>query len=410
MIEQQKMIYLSMKKNIISLVVLIMAFVSCTTQKHFSFNRGGATQNFYYTTIPFEWVRSKIIVPVEINGKTYRFILDTGATNLVSETLCRELNLPVLHKTLLGDISGKVDSAIIVNMDSIAFGNVLFRNIPAGVVKDSNPFFQCWGIDGFIGSNMLRNSAVRFSLRDKTITLTDNFKKLGIHQENSWEVKLSPNQSSPIINIALVNVNDSIGVTEDVLFDTGADDLYSLCLRSLELFSPQNIFTKMGASFGGNTYGLHGNVSDSLQYKLLVPLMLINNASFTNVTLTTMYGNNSLIGSKILEYGDVTLDYKNKFFNFEHFTRDETDVYEKSYPIEITYKNNQVLVGFVWDEDLKEIISVGDRILFIDEEDYRNKKMCEMYTSSFQSYGKDKINVTLQKPDGSIHKIEIEKK
>lgn len=399
-----------MKKNIISLVVLILAFISCTTQKHFSFNSGGATQNFYYTTIPFEWVKNKIIVPVEINGKTYRFILDTGATNLVSETLCRELKLAVLHKGLMVDQSGKKDSALIVNMDSLALGGVLFRNIPAGVISDSNPFFQCFEIDGFIGSNMLRNSVVRFSLPNKTVTLTDNLMKLGINPKNSWAINLTPNQSLPVITIAMVNVNDSVGVTEDLLFDTGAGGFYSLCLRNLEIFASQNVFKQIASSVGGNTSGLHGNASDSLQYKLLVPLMLINNASFTNVALNTKSGNNSLIGSKILEYGDVTLDYKNKFFNFEHFTRDEEDVYEKSYPIEITYKNNQVLVGFVWDDALKEVISVGDRILFIDEVDYRNIEQCEMYKKPSGLSDKEKVTLTIQKTDGSIHKIEIEKK
>ncbi len=397
-------------KNITLLSLLIVFFASCKTQQPFTFNRGGAAQQFYYTTVPFEWVENKMIVPVEINGKTYRFIVDTGASNLVSETLYKEFDMPLLHKVVLTDQSGIKDSTLIVNMNNITLGNVLFRNIPAGVVNDSNAFLKCFGADGFIGSNMLRNSAVRFSLRDTTLTVTDNFLKLGLNSENSWGLKLSPGQSLPFINIAMVNTNDSIGVTEDVLFDTGADSFYSICFRNFELFTPQNIFQQIAFSAGGNTFGLHGNSADTLHYKLLLSLMLINNASLTNVVFTTNSGNNSAIGAKILKYGDITLDYKHKFFNFEPFIDEGENVYEKTFPIEPTLENNKALVGFVWDEALKEIVSVGDRILFIDDVDYRNIKPCEMIVKPSGLSQKEKVTLTIEKNDGIIQKVEIEKK
>lgn len=397
-------------KKTIFFALFVFILSACATKKQFSFNQGYVAQPYYYSVIPFEWISNKIIVPVEISGKVYRFIFDTGASNLVSETLYKDLEMPLLRKDILTDQSGIKDSALIVNMSSITLGNVLFRNIPAGVVNDSNPFLKCFGVEGVIGSNMLRNSAVKLSLRDTILTLTDNSQKLGINPENSLEMQLLPNQSLPFINIALVNINDSIGVTEDVLFDTGADSFYSVCMRNLDFFAPQNIFRQLASSTGSNTFGVHGNAVDALHYKLFVPLMLINNASLTNVLLTTNSGDSSVIGAKILKYGDVTLDYKNTSFNFEHFIDENENIYEKTFPIDPIYKNNHLIVGFVWDELLKEKISEGDRILFIDDVDYRHVEPCDLISNPSGLSNKDKITLTFQKTDGSIHKIEIEKK
>ena len=398
-----------MKKNIILLLLLIGVFLSCKTQK-LSLNRGETPQNHYYATIPFEWIDGKIIVPVEINGKTYRFMFDTGAFNTVSETLYKELNMPVLFKNSVTDQSGKKDSIFFVNMDNITLGNVLFRDIPAGVMSDSNYFAKCLNIDGIVGSNMLRNSVVQLSLPDKTIKLTDNFKKLDINQENSRTMQLSPDQSLPIVTIGLFNVNDSTGITEELLFDTGASNFYSLCLRNFETFSAHHVFKQIDASTGSNTIGLYGNADNILHYRLLFQLISINNAAFTNVLSVTTSGNNSRIGSEILKYGNVTLDYKNKTFNFEPFSNEDNDMYKPTFPIDITLEGNQLLVGFVWDDDLKDVISVGDRILFIDETDYRNIDPCDLLINGTGVAEKNKATITFEKANGSIHKIDIKKK
>lgn len=55
-------------------------------------NQGYVVQEKYFTTIPYEEVKGKIIVDVVINSKKRKFILDTGAVTVISEKLHNELN------------------------------------------------------------------------------------------------------------------------------------------------------------------------------------------------------------------------------------------------------------------------------------------------------------------------------
>src|SRR5690606_13265934 len=56
-------------------------------------DKGKIVQRNYFEEISFEVVHDKIIVPITIDNKTYRFILDTGAPNLISEKVAKEINL-----------------------------------------------------------------------------------------------------------------------------------------------------------------------------------------------------------------------------------------------------------------------------------------------------------------------------
>lgn len=43
--------------------------------------------------IDFEYLKQKIIIPVEIDNQTYRFCLDTGSISVISNELQKKLSL-----------------------------------------------------------------------------------------------------------------------------------------------------------------------------------------------------------------------------------------------------------------------------------------------------------------------------
>lgn len=48
-----------------------------------------------------ELIKGVIIIPVEINGKTYRFLFDTGAINSISDDLQEELGFNVVSTGII---------------------------------------------------------------------------------------------------------------------------------------------------------------------------------------------------------------------------------------------------------------------------------------------------------------------
>ena len=388
-------------------IILTLILTSYCRAQPFSLNQGGTNQKDYYSQISYEKIIGKIIVSVTIKKKQYRFILDTGAPNGISKSLYNELKPQTLSRKPVIDQSGASDSMLIVSMDSISIGGIVFNNIPTMVIENSNilDFLDCFNTDGLIGSNMLRNSIVRFSSMDKTITLTDNKKKLLLNKTQSSELLLSRSQSNPYIWVKHKNKKKA---REQILFDSGMGDFYSLSLNHFQFFHGKNIIRLNSQGFGSNTLGLHGVAKDTIQYRVSVPEMVINGASFRNLSFQTTSDNDSRIGAKLLDYGVVTVDYKNKKFYFEPFSI-ITNLDDKHFPISPTFIDEKLVVGIVWGKNYQNQITVGSSIIEINNENFENTKPCDFLTKLSPFLTLDRMQLILKDKGGVLKSITIEK-
>ena len=395
-----------MKGWIGSLVLLLGLSVTCVySQEVFTANQGGTSQKNYYTEIDYENIGWAPIIKVTINGKKYRFAIDTGAPNTITKALFDLLKPKILSKVPIWDGNGGVDSLNIVNLNEITVGGVVFNDIPTVVPR--NPFFfDCLKIDGFIGSNMLRNSIVHFSSKTRKIILTDQPDKLNLNQKQSTDLFLSPNQSEPFVTVIFIGKNAG---TIGTLFDTGSAGLFALSLLHFTGTEKAEVFNVLAKSKGRNSMALYGLGIDTAQYRLRVPEFRINGAVFKNVSASTTPGEQSTIGSQLLNYGVVTVDYKNRKFYFEPFET-SVDLLEGMFPVTFIPKDNKVFIEMVWDEQLKEKISVNDQVLAIDDISYANISMCDFLLKTDLYEGKDRAVLTLKTPGGKIKKVPINKK
>ncbi|WP_199121143.1 retropepsin-like aspartic protease [Pedobacter sp. ASV28] len=373
-------------------------------QEQFTLNQGGTNQKEYFTEVSYESVRGKLIVKATIKGKEYRFILDTGAPNMITKVLFDELKPKVLRKVPVGDGNGKVDSLTIVSLNEITLGNVVFNDIPTLVAKDPL-ILDCHKVDGFIGSNMLRNSTISFLSKEHKIILTDQPEKLKLKKKQSSDLFLTPSQSSPFFKTKVRGKNS--GVVQ-LLFDTGMEGLYSLALKHYTVFEKENIFSLVAKSKGSNTIGIHGMENDAVQYRLRIPELDINGAILKNVSVQSTASDNSRMGSDLLQYGSVTLDYKNKKFYFEPFEA-VVDLYAGSFPVSIIPKDNKAFIGIIWDEKLKDKINVNDQVLAIDEVDYSHLALCDLIVKTKIFEGKTEATLTVQNASGVVSKVTINK-
>lgn len=392
-------------KIFLTALLLSLSATWAYSQEDFTLNDGGTSQKNYYTEIEYQDIRWTPIIKVTINGKEYRFALDTGAPNTITKALFDVIKPKILSKIPIHDSNDNVDSLNVVNLSEITVGGVVFNDIPTVVPKDMF-FFDCLKIDGFIGSNMFRNSIVQFSPKNRKIILTDQLEKLNLNQNQSTDLFLTQMQSNPVVNVKLIGKGSG---TIPTLFDTGFAGFFDIALTHFGYAEQAEIFNVLGKSIGRTNMGLYGVGDKTKQYRLRVPDLSINGAVFKNVNVNTTAGDDSTIGARLLNFGVVTVDYKNRKFYFEPF-EPTVDLLEGMFPINYMPKDNKVFIEMVWDEQLKEKISVDDQVLAIDDVDYTNISMCDFLLKTDLYEGKNQAILTLKTPGGTVKKVTINKK
>lgn len=365
----------------------------------------GEIQNLnYYEEFNFEFIKDKIIVSVELEDKSYKFILDTGAPNIISKELDSLFKPRFIRKIPVSDANNVKDTLKVVSLNKLKIGNVTFKD-SYSLVHDlkKTPLWECFGIDGFIGSNMLRNSIIQIDLKNKKIKLTDNKNNLDLNKKRSSKIKLTKSQSSPYVWIKLSGEDDG---KEQVLIDTGADGLYDISLGNFKEFENENIFEKIGESIGASSIGMFGDVTASKHYKLRLPSMRVTGLEIENYLTNTTNDDNSRIGSDILKYGIITIDYKNKRFYIQQ-ELDKIKATNSDFGFTRTLKNGKLIIGFVWDLELKKKIKYGDEIIEING---KPVQICDLITQNPFSRNNNSVNLKIKPAEGGIFEIVVEQK
>lgn len=392
-------------KHILFWLAICASSQVCEAQSSSPFFGGEAKKENYFSRISYDTVSAKIIVPVQIDGKTYRFILDTGAPTTISTELFQKLKPTVIQKLHITDVNNAADSLPIVSLNELALGDVTFTDVRA-LVAEPNIIFDCFGVDGFIGSNMLRHSIIQLNHQTKQLVLTDSKKKLALNKKQSSSLYLDK-QASPYIWIRLANQKK---VKEQVLFDTGMGALYDLSLRSLTQFEPYQIFIERAKAIGSNSFGFFGAANDTLQYRLLLPQLEINNGILTDVPVETTVDSNSRIGADLLLYGVVTIDYRDRKFYFAPFSKNPTHLMTKDFPISLMPRDGKLFIGFVWEQALEGQVSRGDQVLSIDGKNYEQIDLCTLILNPDTFTNKEQVTVKIKDSNGGVHELLITRK
>jgi len=174
-------------------IYLIIFFLlnSCALNKAAKYLKEGKTEQVNFTkSIPFELKKGWIIVPVEIENKTYRFIVDSGTPTLVSKELAQSLNMKIIDSVDAYDAYNKAKKNQYVRIENIEIGKIDFVGT-AALINDFNsiPLWASLDVDGFIGSNLMQHAIWDIDFSQKQITITDNESNLSL-PENIIENKM----------------------------------------------------------------------------------------------------------------------------------------------------------------------------------------------------------------------------
>lgn len=389
----------------IKLVIGLFLTFFITFSQNVNFDNGNVIGKKYFEEISVQLVHQKIIVPVVINGKTYQFLLDTGAPNIISKKVLAELNLQTTGEVKVSDANNQQQKTEVAVIPSMQIGTLIFENQVALVYDlDNHNVLSCFGIDGFIGSNLLRNSVIKISKNDKKIIISNDIKNLN-PQIKPTKIKLVGSQKAPYIQFDFLEDNKLVA-SDLVLIDTGMDGVYEMSNRNFKKFEHLKNFQVLGKSTGASGIGLFGGGKSNDHTLLKVDSGKLNNTLIDNLIINTTDDNNSRIGLDFLNYGDLIIDFKGKNAYFEF--GNTITLKEKSPKYESTVIEGNYVIGFVWDKKYAEIMSFGDEIISIDSNKIAEMNLCQIL--GLKSILKDKTsyNLEIKNKENQIHTILIE--
>ena len=275
--------------------------------------------------IKFDLIKQKILIPVEINKKIYQFCLDTGSKTGISNELREKLIPEVIDTWNINDGNNQNQIIESVLIDSLKIGNIQFKNVDALALGNNN-VFKCFGIDGWIGSDLLLDYIVQIDPKEKIVRLTKDIHSIPLDKSKEEEMILIGNQGSPYIWIHF-DENDK-PFKDFVMVDTGMYGIYDLSLDTYERLLKNNKIYLLAKSEGASTISAFGLGESSEQLLFHYPRIRVNDFTFKNYVNKVTLANNSRIGSKLLTYGTMTFDFINEKFYFENQEK-EIDLNQK---------------------------------------------------------------------------------
>lgn len=388
-------------RSLIIYLIFLLPLVSFT--QNIIFNQGSVNSKEYFEVIQYEFVLGKIVIPVTINQKTYKFILDTGAPNIFSNTVLKENNLIVGDSINISDANNLNEAMKSAMVPQLKIGNLTFEN-QAGLVYnfENHILLKCYGIDGIIGSNLFRKSILKINSQNQSITITNKIKQLKI-EKKPMKMVLVNNQLSPYIELKFIGKNKK-KASDMVLVDTGMDGLYDMSKRAFSIFEEHKIFDLLSTSKGIGDIGIFGSGVAIEQNLVQIETTLLNQYELKNVVTSTTSDNNSRIGLDFLKHGNLTFDFINKKFYFEPVNTVELDPRPK---FQTSLQNDKVVIGLIWDENLKRLMNSGDEVMSIDQENISEMSLCDYLAYKKNWKSKKKYNIKIKNKENNISEIEI---
>jgi len=284
---------------------MIFVTQSCAVKWTDAIQYGSVTKVSNIEVINIEIRNKLIIVPITIKGKEYRFLFDTGAPFSISEELQENSNFKTVSKGNIVDSDYNRKKVKWVQVNSINIGNVSFKNQTAFVGDfDVNPIMNCLGIDGIIGSNLIRQYNWTIDQEKYALSLSS---KTGI--DTREESLVLPFKTDNQYNI-FVDINIGKSSIKKVLVDYGSNGSIALSNEIFAVLQEKNIVNKTFIEKGINQSGIIGKPVELNRKISYSDSVRINNLSIENVMLRT--GKTVSLGNDFLSRFKVTIDWNNK--------------------------------------------------------------------------------------------------
>ena len=383
-----------MKSIFFLFALLFTGLSSSVAQKPSDWINKDALQNKNFVdTIEFETIINKIIIKVKIDSVERKFMFDTGAPCMIKADILPLINHKFKEKRNLQDVRGRVHEHSFITLDSLKIGNTKFINVPAFDIKNENldELFRCLDFDGIIGSNILNGILVKIDYQKKLIILSDRPEAF-LKQSKAGDLSISPH-GKPFIDIKI-----SSKVKDKVLFDSGDDGFYSISNNSVSKFKK--------SKFKLSDYLIDTiKISDSQSIsKLLFSDLKLSNVNFKDVVTITNSLSYSRIGSELLKYGSLVLNFKDKEFIYEPYDQSAKEIHlpQAIRDFSISIDSGVMKISQLWPNSISRKIGIkeGDQLLELNGN--KIESPCEFFLSDGLKANSEKIVIKIKNQEGDI--------
>ena len=295
---------------------LILGFIfliinACSLEWSEAIHRGKVSQLAFKDTVSIDINNGLIFLPVTIQGKSYRFLFDTGAPFSISEKLQRAFEFKSISKGNIRDSDNNRKQVKWVHVDSVKISDISFLDQLAFVGDfEANPILKCLNIDGIIGSNLMRHCNWTIDQEKKNLSLYK-----GIEEHNLENYITMPFISDSQYNI-FTDLNIGQATIKNVLIDYGSNGSISLSKEIFKTLKYSNIVGETMIEKGMKQSGIVGKSVELNREFTYLDSVNIDSIYFKKVMLRT--GRKVSIGNRFLSKFKFSIDWdNNKFYLFE---------------------------------------------------------------------------------------------
>jgi len=385
-----------------SLFILHSSLSSVAAQNMHRYSLGFTlSERDFADTIDIEFEHHRILVPVEIEGKRYRFMFDTGCTQGIIFDSNRIPYLKEMGNVVSFDINNQSDTVHVVQLPAFRLGRLTIDGYLA-IIGRAGPVSR--GYDGIIGFDLLNKGlCCKIDVENKRLILTD--RKKFFAQERGYEVKYKLSSFVPC-----VWVSPFVRHMDRAIFDTGFPGFYSMNRQSFQkhVYKSRQVAAQVeGRAIGQRTIGLHGVERADTVYFLALERLKWDNFSFRDLHIVTQEGN-SHVGAALLDYGSVIINpFRKRIFLQPHTKIDEMTVGNKQFQMSIVPQDGRPAIGLIREESeaYRNGLRQGDIILKVNGRDIPSIAVFQqLHFKSGETY-----TYTVRHADGSVRDVKVKK-
>lgn len=175
--------------------------------------------------LKLEYLEHALTLPVSVNGKTVRFILDTGiGLTLITKSYCEEIRCEPRGQFTGKRMSGQDVTLPLSNLSTLALGpDVTFPGEQVGII-DTSSFPKEFGqIKGFLSLATLENTPFTIDYKAKKMVFED-VSSLEKRRTSGVRVPIVIDRQGPSVGI-FMSLSLPRGATALVEVDTGSNSL-----------------------------------------------------------------------------------------------------------------------------------------------------------------------------------------
>ena len=361
----------------IIIVALLAWLVSMSSCQKTLWTGGQVTQTTLNEWMPVEFTDNLLFLTVEVNGRPYRFMLDSGAPNVIDEKVAAELGLPIVTSNHFKDSQRQRQQLNVAEMATLSFGGQSVENSRTVVADLSH--FSCSNMDGLLGANVLQHFDLEVDYSRPAVRFTRNTDTYELARDFPIQFPFeTTRQGSPKIAARIG------GKTRRFTLDTGSAS--AVTMGGVEPDDLEGVLRSRWI-FGETSRGVFGTRTDTTHFALLDSLHFPGANSFERIYASLRPHASDIIGNRFWKNYRLLISWAHRRAYLREIKPDLADLPETQ--LYLTHRNDHVTVKAVGAEFLKKypyltpemrVVSINGRNLNrIDEVQFCNLPHVDRY-------------------------------